>query len=695
MELLYFMKEKIKKITFKLESSFIATVIRHGLAVMIPFVLTGGIANALLNFPIEAYQKFINDTLLSHFLETVYIGTFGLFSFAMLIALSTSYCMEKNMTIDKTILYVLVSIGAFGAQFYNAHGTYNIDMLDVKGCFFAIITSLVSCALLERLQKIPQLNFREYTSGMERITALAISLLFPAMIVIFLFVFATQFLLITFNVSSLYELMSNFMCSIFDNMHNEFLKGMLYTVLLHFMWAFGLHGSHILEPVATTTFALGSSGDIFSKSFFDVYVVMGGCGTTICVLLAILLFMRNTKLRKIAELSSFTVIFNLNEILTFGIPILLNPLLIIPFVLTPVMCYSISFLATYIGLVPHVTADIPWSTPILFSGYMATGSIAGSILQVVMIVLGIGIYLPFLRLNYNTQNKYAMEQISDVIKILQEKEELNENFDLLSQSNRIGQLCRMLKHDLKTAIEHNELYLLIQPQVDDTGTCIGGEALLRWNHPVYGFIYPPLIIYLAKEGGLLEDLEKLIIEQTVSSIAAIQKECGPQFKISMNLTAKSLLWDVEKYIDQMLEKYNVAASQLWIEITEQDVLSKAGIVINKLNYLKSKGHVMMIDDFGMGHTSILYLQSSNFGVVKLDGSLVRDILDNQTNQQIVSSIVALANKLDIRIIAEFVENERQRDKLLELGCKWYQGYLYEKPVPLDEFTEFMKEHNNK
>ncbi|MBU5232361.1 EAL domain-containing protein, partial [Agathobacter rectalis] len=116
-------------------------------------------------------------------------------------------------------------------------------------------------------------------------------------------------------------------------------------------------------------------------------------------------------------------------------------------------------------------------------------------------------------------------------------------------------------------------------------------------------------------------------------------------------------------------------------------------VLEKLNNLKAQGHVMMIDDFGMGHTSILYLQSSNFGVVKLDGSLVKDILTNTTNQQIVSSIVTLADRLHIKIIAEFVETAEQRDKLLELGCKWYQGYLYEKPVPLAEFIDFMEKHS--
>lgn len=684
---------KIKTIIYNIESSFLITVVRHGLAMMIPFILTGGIANALLNLPVKAYQNVISDSFFAHFLNIMYTGTFGFFSFAMLIALSSSYCMEKNMTVDKTVMYVIVAIGAFGTQLYNIGGGCNTDMLGVKGCFFAIVTALLSCILLEKLQKVSLFDFREQTNGVERITALAIDMLIPAAIVIVIFAIVVQSLVTVFDVDSLYEILSDAMCGFFDNVHNEFFKGLLYTLLLHIMWAFGLHGSMILEPVATTSFQIGASGEIFSQSFFYSFVVMGGCGTTICVLIAVLFWVKNTRLRKISELSIFTVIFNINEILTFGIPILLNPILIIPFICTPLLCYTVAYTATYIGIVPPVTHTVPWSVPIIFSGYLGTGSVAGSILQIVMIAAGVAIYVPFLRLNDRLAVRNAKEAMDGLISFIRGKEELNESYELLSQSGRIGQISRMLRHDLRTAIENKELYLLIQPQVNEKGRCIGGEALLRWKHPVYGLIYPPLIIYLAKASDLLEDMEKLIIDMTVFSIAEVSKECGPDFKISMNLTAKSFLWDVDKYIDKTLKKYNVKPSQLWLEITEQDVLSKATMVIEKMNHLKAQGHVMMIDDFGMGHTSILYLQSGDFGVVKLDGSLVKDILTNATNQQIVSSIVTLADRLHIKIIAEFVETVEQRDKLLELGCKWYQGYLYEKPVPLAEFIDFMEEHS--
>lgn len=688
---------KIGKIckTHSQRKAFLITVIIHGLTMMIPLVLTGGIACALVNFPVPIYQDWIQNTFLQVVLQNIYDATFGMFSVAMVIALSSSYCMERNMAADKTTTYVLVALCAFATQAFEPGGGFHQEMLGAKGCFFAIVTALLSSYLLQRFHSSPIMQLKKYTFGMPRISAISISMFLSALLVILIFAITSQLILMLAGCGSMYELVSNAVCGLFDGIENEFVKGLLYTVLLHVMWAFGLHGSHILEPVATSSLKLSTSTEIFSKSFFDTFVVMGGCGATICVLIALLLFFRKSRLREIAKLSSFTVIFNLNEILTFGIPIILNPILMIPFVLVPILFYFSAFAATAVGLIPPVTNEVVWSTPIIFNAYIGTGSISASIFQIIMIAIGTAIYVPFLRISIRKQEERAKAQLKDVVKFLQDDEEQDQATDLLSQSNRLGQISRVLLHDLKSAIERDELYMLFQPQVDINGVCIGGEALLRWEHPLYGFIFPPLIIYLAKQGGLLEKLERMILDKTISAIAETKKECGEDLKISVNLTAKSLLWNIEDYIEEKLKEYDVKPSQLWIEITEQDVLSKTTTVINKIEEMKQRGHVMMIDDFGMGHTSILYLQSSQFGVVKLDGSLVRDITENTTNQEIVSSIVSLADKLGVKTIAEFVEDEEQRDMLHDLGCNWYQGYLYERPIQLEKFISFMKEHPKK
>lgn len=210
---------------------------------------------------------------------------------------------------------------------------------------------------------------------------------------------------------------------------------------------------------------------------------------------------------------------------------------------------------------------------------------------------------------------------------------------------------------------------------------------------MYGFIYPPLIVYLAKQGNILPDLERRIFDMAAAAIKKTSQEYDGKFKISVNITAKSLLWDVEACIDDCIKKYEIPPETMWLEITEQDMITNADFVIDKLKRLKNCGHVLLIDDFGMGHTSLIYLQSNYFGVVKLDGSLVKHLLDNPTNQKIVASIVELSKELGVKVIAEYVETEEQCQKLQELGCIWYQGYLFKKPVSLEEFIAYIKKCN--
>lgn len=131
-----------------------------------------------------------------------------------------------------------------------------------------------------------------------------------------------------------------------------------------------------------------------------------------------------------------------------------------------------------------------------------------------------------------------------------------------------------------------------------------------------------------------------------------------------------------------------------MEITEQDALSSSIDIADKIKNIKAKGHKFLIDDFGMGHTSLTYLQTNYFDVVKLDGSLTRDVLCNERNSDIIGSIVYLSKSLHFKIIAEYVEDENQRDELKRLGCDAFQGYLYSKPLEEDALLTWMEERQN-
>lgn len=687
---------KIKKISYQIENNFFLTVIRHALTLMIPFILTGGIACALMNLPFVDYSIQIGQSdlmWLYRIFETVYQGTFGLFSLVLAIVLALSYGMERNETVDKIALYIVVGVGAFGAQLNVGNEAFDIGNLGEQGSFSAMLIVLTSCYMYDKLKLVTATKLRECEIGMESLCASAIQSIIPLAVIILMVVAFSRVLYLCFGVYNMHELFSVLSCNLFDQMENNFRVGLLYTFLLHLLWICGFHGSHVLEPVAQTSFASVSGDVVFSKSFFDTYVVMGGCGTTICLLFIILIFYRKDRMRSLAKLGWFPVIFNLNEVLNFGMPIILNPIMAVPFILTPILCYCIAYAATYFGFVPYLLQPIAWSTPPFLSGYMATGTVRGIILQMFCVAVGMAVYYPFVRIHKTTQEMYAREKLEIIIEELKEKEEQNEMPRFLTRADSIGLTSRMLLDDLKLAIENDKLYLLYQPQVDENGRCIGAEALLRWNHPLYGFIYPPLIIYLAKEGGVLPALEAVVFDRASAAVKKVSQNYDGEFKISVNITAKSLLWDIELCIENCLKKYDIPAEKLWVEITEQDVISNADSVIDKMQRLKGNGHVLLIDDFGMGHTSLIYLQSNYFGVVKLDGSLVKRITDNKTNQKIVASIVELGNELGVEVIAECVETKEQRDMLRELGCNWYQGYLFSKPVELESFIKFICECN--
>lgn len=577
----------------------------------------------------------------------VYEGTYGIFSVALVITIAYSYAMEKNESLENVVMYVVVALAAFSAQLNLGTEDFDVAGLGTTGCFAAMFIGYLSCMAFSKLRRCHKLMLEQYTAGMGGGCVLAIRTLIPLGIVAAGSGGLNLLIGRITGIYGCYQWFNHIFYAACQNIadYSNFLSGLLYTFAVNLMWFFGLHGSHILEAVAVHNF--GVTGNVvFSKAFYDVYVAMGGCGTTVSVL-------------------------------------------------TPVVCYCLAYAATVCGFLPVLTHEVVWSTPVGIGGYLASGSWKGIAVQAVGILAGILFYLPFLKINQRMEVYKAKRHVQVLIHELQEKEEQIDQPVFLTRGDHIGMISRMLLLDLKHAIKNKELYMLYQPQVYSDGICIGAEALLRWNHPVYGMIYPPLIIYLAEAGKVLPELERFIIDEVTDGIVQTRAQYDSDFKISVNITAHSLLWDIEGYIRQTMEQKEIDAHMLWIEITEQDILLQTDVVVRKLEELKKQGHKLLIDDFGMGHTSLLYLQSEYFDVVKLDGSLTRPLLKSHTNQKIVRSIIELGQELGVNVIAEFVENREQRDLLDTLGCHCYQGYLYAKPLELEEFITYMKQMNEK
>lgn len=197
---------------------------------------------------------------------------------------------------------------------------------------------------------------------------------------------------------------------LFEHIHlNGFVTGAFYTVTLHLLWFFGIHGSHVyfeINEVYLTGFleqniVYAAAGlepvEIVNSAFMNVVCNLGGAGSTLALIIAILLVSKNRNTRRIAEFGLFPSLFNVNEIILLGLPIVFNPAYIIPFVGVPFLNLCIAYAATATGLVPVVAQDISWTAPPLLSGYMATGSAAGVVLQILLLILDVAVYLPFVK----------------------------------------------------------------------------------------------------------------------------------------------------------------------------------------------------------------------------------------------------------------------------------------------------------
>lgn len=430
------MYQQMRNLFLRIERNHWLTIIKRALTMLIPFIVAGGCSCALLNFPNSAYQAALQSDfhILQVFLQTIYTGTFGLFSLGLLISLSVSYAMERRCTLDHMVIHVLVAVGSYGAFLHIGGSEFSIDNVGVKGCFWAFFVAVFSSILFSRLKKVRFLSMDEYTIGMEGCCANAIQTILPCILVIVFFALLIQILYLLTGTYNMQTFLSDLLCDLFGSIHHEFLSGLLYTFLVHFFWFFGFHGSHILESVAQEFFYI-QPDHIFNKSTFDTFVVMGGCGSTICVLLLILIFFRNTAAHSIGKTAIPMVVFNLNEVLTFGLPIILNPMLFIPFMLTPILCYTITYLAIFTHFIPQITCELTWTTPILYSGYLATGSYRGMLVQLFCILLGMALYYPFLRLHHRMQSKLAKERFAELVNEFRTYEELNETPNFLMQGD--------------------------------------------------------------------------------------------------------------------------------------------------------------------------------------------------------------------------------------------------------------------
>lgn len=248
----------------------------------------------------------------------------------------------------------------------------------------------------------------------------------------------------------------------------------------------------------------------------------------------------------------------------------------------------------------------------------------------------------------------------------------------------------ILENDLFHALENNEFHLVYQPQVNiQSGEIIGLEALIRWHHPTRGWISPAQFVPIAEDTGLIVPIGEWVLRTACCQMKQWHDEGFPPLSIGVNLSIRQFYQDdLVEMVKEVLTVSKLAPEYLDIEITES-MMMNADFAMKKLKDLKDIGLQISIDDFGTGYSSLSYLKHLPVDRLKIDQSFVRDISHNlkETDTAIVSTIIALANNLNLNVIAEGVETDTQREFLKSRQCQQIQGYLFSPPLFPKEFAK--------
>jgi EAL domain-containing protein (putative c-di-GMP-specific phosphodiesterase class I) len=241
---------------------------------------------------------------------------------------------------------------------------------------------------------------------------------------------------------------------------------------------------------------------------------------------------------------------------------------------------------------------------------------------------------------------------------------------------------------LRRALQNNEFTLYYQPQVNETGHVMGAEALLRWTPPNAEIISPLTFIAAAEESGLIVPIGDWVVEQCFGQLQRWQQRPETSgLKLSINISADQFHQaDFVTKICDGIKRFNINPNRITLELTESAVLERVDQVVQRMLELKALGVSFSLDDFGTGYSSLSYLKLLPLDQVKIDSSFVRDISFDTDDAAIVRAILAMTGSLGLSVIAEGVETQVQREFLFEHGCLHYQGYLFGRPVPIENFS---------
>jgi EAL domain-containing protein (putative c-di-GMP-specific phosphodiesterase class I) len=249
---------------------------------------------------------------------------------------------------------------------------------------------------------------------------------------------------------------------------------------------------------------------------------------------------------------------------------------------------------------------------------------------------------------------------------------------------------------LRNALGAGQLHVFFQPVVDlHSGRIVKAEALLRWQHPTLGAVQPVEFIPLAEESGMINEIGDWAFRQAADCSLRWSEKTGAPFQIGVNKSPVQFLTQShEDSWTSYLRRKGMPGASITVEITEGLLLNASSVISDRLTEYHDAGIELAIDDFGTGFSSLAYLKKLDIDYLKIDQSFVRDIANNESDRAIAESMIVMAHRLGLKVIAEGIETPEQGALLRDAGCDFGQGFLYAAPAPAEEFERLLSRSGN-
>ena len=685
-------------------------IVQRSFSICLPIILLGAFCLTLRHFPFTSMAdilRWILGPAWAAHLDNLIAATTGIVSLAMICSLSGVMAMahnqKKHSLFVSPVMAITVSLSCLLVLSHpQSHESWTKMFSMTHGLLPALVMGITSCGLFLHLVRYRFFHWPMGAAGHDPFIR-DIFTVIPAAVATIVGFFFLHLLLVTYDINNINDQFSRFLVCVFADAGDSLSFALSYTGLSQFLWFLGAHGPNLLYPLEeqlltpgliSNTLAFSQNGApdiIFTKAFFDAFTRLGGSGSTLCLIIAMVWKSRDLGSRKLCLFALLPGLFNVNEPLLFGIPLVLNPTYIIPFFIVPQIQTLLTYLATSTGLVPMTINGPNWTTPIFLSGFIATASTAGVFMQAINLLVGALIYAPFVKMADNLRHNKAEKIIKVLLQHANSNETSCRETKLINLTGEPGRFAKCLADDLNAALHHQgEIYLVYQPQIATSEkSIIGAEALLRWQHPVYGQIPPPITVALAEDLSLIDQLGQYILVMACRQRAAWAAHVPDNFCMSVNVSPRQLNnSSFATVVLDIIKGQNLNASMIKLEITESTVIESSEASLACLDPLQQAGIKIAIDDFGMGHASLRYLRSFPVNTIKIDRSFTMG-QEEDINHHIVRSVIELSQSLGIETIIEGVESQQQVERFCALGCTQFQGYYFSRPLAADDCLKLL------